>query len=146
MVPRLNKNGKRNKGYTTMTYVERYDFILHHSNNEIVSISVAISNCYDAKKPHELSEINNNWNKDGYRIDVKYYDFDKPLILSEHKSWLKANYTKNSAFTIGGTGKQQYMCTLDDNHARYLLNKIIELQVTNNTISKLKEALSSLVH
>ena len=60
MVPRLNKNGKRNKGYTTMTYVERYDFILHHSNNEIVSISEAISNCYDAKKPHELSEINNN--------------------------------------------------------------------------------------
>lgn len=38
------------------------------------------------------------------------------------------------------------MCTLDDNHARYLLNKIIELQVTNNIISKLKEALSSLVH
>lgn len=77
-----------------MTKIKKGDYIFHHCNGKIVSISIAISNCYNAKKPDELSEIPNNWNRDRYRIDIEYYDFDILLKLSEHKSWLKVNYKK----------------------------------------------------
>ncbi|MDI7817369.1 hypothetical protein QMM58_13390 [Clostridioides difficile] len=39
--PKLDKAGHKNAGYTMMTNIRKGDFILHNSNGEVMSISVA---------------------------------------------------------------------------------------------------------
>ena len=143
--PKLDKSGKKNAGYTMMTKVKKYDFILHNCNGKIVSISITKSDCYDCKKPKELFEAFVDWNEDGYRIDLEYFDLDQPLLVTKYKAWLESNYKKDSAFTIKGTGKQQYMCLIDNEHAIFLLEKALELQVSKKIICQLKGALSDII-
>jgi len=145
--PKLNSAGGKNAGYTMMTNVKKGDFILHNCNGKIMAISIAKTDCYDGDQPSELygKSSTSNWDKDGYRIDTKYYELDTPLLVTKYKTWLAANYVDGSAFTVNGTGKQQYMCKIADVHAVYLLEKAIELQKSTDTISILKAAIADIV-
>lgn len=128
--PKLNKLGGKNIGYTMMTKIKKEDFIIHNCNGKIVAISIAKSNCYESNKPIELTTIkaSSDWRSDGYRIDTEYFDMDTPLIVTKYKKWLASNYKEKSAFTKNGTGKQQYMCSIDDEQAVYLLEEMLKLQ------------------
>lgn len=66
-------------------------------------------------------ETSDLWNKEGYRVDLTYYQFDVALFTSDFRQWLIDNYKENSAFAKNGRGKQQYMCTLDEEHIKVLL-------------------------
>jgi len=145
--PQLNKSGGKNAGYTMMTSIRKGDFILHNSNGKIMSISIAQNDCYVANQPHELSvaETTVEWNDDGYRVDTKYFDFDVPVITTNHKEWLAAHFVEGSAFTRAGTGKQQYMCHLADEHAIYLIEQAIRLQTDRELLNHLNNALDEIV-
>lgn len=145
--PKLTKNGKKNAGYTMMTNVKKGDFILHNSNGKIMAVSIAKADCKDGKQPKELADANTtiSWDNDGYRIDTEYYDMDVPLQVTNHKQWLSDHYKEGSAFTVKGTGKQQYMCSIDDEQAVYLMENAIKLQSDENTIKMLKAALADIL-
>lgn len=145
--PKLAKGGRKNAGYTKMTEIRKSDFILHNSNGKIVAISIAKTDCFDGAQPRELSDAETSveWDDDGYRVNTKYFDFDVPVKTTEFTEWLAAHYNKESAFTSAGRGKQQYMCSLADEHAIFILNKAIALQVDPDTIEILKAALADIV-
>ena len=145
--PKLAKGGRRNAGYTMMTKVHKGDFILHNSNGKVMAISIAKSDCYDGIQPRELAnaETSVTWDDDGYRIDTDYYDFDVPLITTHYQDWLQNHYIDGSAFTTAGRGKQQYMCSLADEHAVFLLEKAIGLQKNTDVIKHLKNALTDII-
>lgn len=145
--PQLNKSGGKNVGYTMMTNIHKGDFILHNSNGKIVSISVAKDDYYEANQPHELSVADTSveWDDKGYRVDTVYYDFDVPVIATQYKTWLAEHFMKGSAFTTAGTGKQQYMCHLADEHAIFLLKKAIGLQKDTIVLNHLKDALAEII-
>lgn len=128
--PKLTTNGMQNIGYSTMTKIKKGDFIIHHCNSEIKAISITKNDCYDANKPSYKKGTGNGWNNDGYRVDTEYTVLDRAVDLANHRAWLKKHYSKDSAFTINGTGKQQYMCTITEQHALYLLEEAIKLQST----------------
>ena len=144
--PKLNRAGKKNAGYTMMTNIRKFDFILHNMDGKIMAISVAQTNCYNGKKPAALTnpDLPIQWDEDGYQIDTKYFDFDVPLLVINHKEWLAKHYKPNSAFTVNGTGKQQYMCEIDNEHAIYLLECAIALQNNSTTITILRDALAEI--
>lgn len=145
--PQLNKSGGKNAGYTMITNIRKGDFILHNSNGKIVSISIAKADYYEANQPHELSmaDTSVDWEDEGYRVDTEYFDFDVPVIATNYKGWLKDHFIEGSAFTKAGTGKQQYMCRLADEHAIFLLQKAIELQKGTEVLNHLKDALAEIV-
>ena len=145
--PKLNTVGGRNAGYEMMTHIKKGDFILHNSNGKIMAISVAESDCKDGTQPPELANANTTvvWSNDGYRIDTKYFDMDVPLEVTEHKEWLAAHYKEGSAFTRNGKGKQQYMCAMDDEQAKYLLDQALDLQTTDATKETLQKAIADIV-
>ena len=145
--PKLNKSGGKNAGYTMMTNIRKGDFILHNSNGKIVSISVAKDDFYEAIQPHELTEADTSvdWDDEGYRVDMDYFEFDVPVIATNYKQWLADHYIEGSAFTRAGTGKQQYMCHLADEHAIFLLEKAISLQKDKDVLALLKDALTEIV-
>lgn len=145
--PKLAKGGRRNAGYTMMTKVHKGDFILHNSNGKVMAISIAQTDCYDGTQPRELADADTTvtWDDDGYRIDTEYYDFDVPLVTTDYQRWLKDHYIEGSAFTTAGRGKQQYMCSLTDEHAIFLLDKAIGLQRDPDVLKNLRDALSDII-
>lgn len=145
--PQLDNAGHKNAGYTMMTNIRKDDFILHNSNGKIMAVSIAKRDCYDANQPKQLIEAKTFrvWHNDGYRVDCEYYDFDIPVFATNYKEWLKENYKKDSAFTVEGTGKQQYMCHLADEHAVFLLDKVITFQKNHEILKQLKNALTDIV-
>ena len=145
--PKLNRNGGKNAGYSMMTNIRKDDFILHNVNGKVVSISIAKTDYYEAKEPHELIEANTSvdWDEAGYRVDTDYFDFDVPLLTTNYKNWLEEHYIEGSAFTRAGRGKQQYMCHLADEHAIFLLEKVIALQRSSTVLKHLKDALAEIV-
>ena len=58
------------------------------------------SDCYISDQPNELetAEKTYSWNKEGYRIDCQYFDFDTPVSTRPMREWLAAHYDKDSAF------------------------------------------------
>lgn len=144
--PKLTKSGRENVGYSKMTQVRKGDFILHHCQGKIVAISITQSDCKDCQKPLELEQPSNEWRSDGYIIYTNYVEFDSPVILSNYKNWLIDNYKEDSAFTKNGTGKQQYMCSLNTEHAIFLLKEALAFQTSLNTRSILNNALSEILN
>ncbi len=128
--PQFTKSGKKNIGYTTMTDIRQNDFILHSSNGRILSISIALNDCYKSNQPEELAKAktSTDWNKEGYRVDVEYHDFNDPLDLKSQRKWLASHYIKDSAFNLKGNGNQRYMCHLADEHAIHFLEAALPLQ------------------
>ena len=145
--PQLNKSGGKNAGYTMMTNIRKGDFILHNSNGKVMSISIAKADCYETDQPHELAVADTSvtWSDEGHRVDTDYFDFDIPLLTTDYQGWLADHYIDGSAFTVGGRGKQQYMCHLADEHAIFLLDKAIGLQKDKLVLSHLKAALADIV-
>lgn len=141
--PQLDKRGGKNAGYLRMTQIKKGDFILHSESGKLKAISYAKSNCYEEQQPQELIDVTKytEWNNEGYKVDCEYFDFETPVPVINYKNWLKDNYEPNSAFTINGTGKQQYMCYLADSHAIFLLEESIKLQKDSNVLNNLKAAL-----
>ena len=145
--PKLNRNGGKNAGYSMMTNIRKGDFILHNVTGKVVSISIAQTDYYEAKEPHELvvADTSVDWDEAGYRVDTDYFDFDVPLLTITDKEWLEEHYIEGSAFTRAGRGKQQYMCHLADEHAIFLLEKAIKLQRNSDVLKHLKAALAEIV-
>lgn len=145
--PQLTKNNKKNAGFSNMTKIKKGDFILHNQNGKVVAISIALNDCEEVDQPRELMEGEGQdlWNKEGYKVSLTYYPFDVQLETSGFRGWLIKNYRKDSAFTVAGRGKQQYMCTLSEDHAIYILKKVIEVQEETETLVYPKAALAEIV-
>lgn len=142
--PQLNGRGHKNKGYTMMTFIKKGDFILHNFNGRLMAISIAQTDCFKDEKPSDKYSKGTPWDVDGYRVNTVYKELETPVKVTDHKNWLKNNYKENSAFTVDGTGKQQYMSAIDNEHAIYLLNEAITLQTDKSIIKVLKDALSDI--
>lgn len=124
-------NGDHAPGYDTMTEVRRDDFIIHHAHSRILAISMAISDCYEASKPHVLLNPDQPslfWDSCHFCVDTDYVELDTPLDMHPHWKWLAAHPHKNSAFLKDGTPKQQYLCHIADEHICYLLGQALKLQ------------------
>ena len=145
--PKLTNNGRANAGYTMMTRIKKGDFILHNADGNLMAISIAISNCYSSAQPSELqnAETSVSWNDDGYRVDTEYHELSPALKVINFKTWLAEHYKKDSAFTVNGTGKQQYMCHIDDDHAIFLIESAIKLQNDENIIRLLIAAKNDII-
>ena len=81
--PKKTKAGGENIGFSNMTLIQSGDYILHHCDKQILSISKVISGCYDCLKPANYTS--GDWSNDGYRIDVQYYDLDDPFDVMADK-------------------------------------------------------------
>ncbi len=145
--PKRDKNGNNNAGYKMMTNIRKGDFILHNSNGKIESISVAVSDCFDAPQPHEIKNKNKpiEWNNNGYRVNLNYFDLKDPVFVPQYKSWFTEHYNEKSAFTKKGTGKQQYMCQLAEEHAIFLLRMAINNPKNKEALPYLESALSEII-
>ena len=128
--PKLTKDGRKNSGYENMKDIHEGDFILHNNNGEVVAISVARSDCFSAEQPAELKNAQKDieWNDDGYKINLDYYEFEFPLQITNYQDFLARTYSEDSAFDRRGIGKSQYMCHLSNIHAGFILTQAARIE------------------
>ncbi|GAB3051748.1 HNH endonuclease [Virgibacillus ainsalahensis] len=126
--PQHDDNGKKVSHWDQMRDVRKGDLILHSYLKEIVAISVAKSNVYEANRPVELS---NEWNNKGWRVDTEYYTIANPIVTSNHMNKLMELQPKTRApFNIRGRGNTGYLFTANKEMAEYIIGMSASIQKT----------------
>lgn len=125
--PKRNNNGARNQFYENMRNVAPGDQIFSFRQTMIVAVGRAISVCYDAPKPEEFGAKGSNWEPNGWRVDVKYKEVERPIRPKNHidriRPLLPAKY---SPLQDSGDGLQSvYLAELPADCAT-LLSKLLE--------------------
>ena len=82
--PKRNKNGARNTFYDSMREVAPGNIIFSFNNTYIPSIGVAQSNCYECPKPAEFGSTGLNWERIGWKVDVKYQPLMNVIRPRDH--------------------------------------------------------------
>ena len=133
--PQKKLTGENDLGYINMSKVQKGDLIFHGANQETFAISIAQSDCYEAKQPEELKKLKSQqiWNNKGYMVDCDYNLLTPPLDMRQHREWLKEHQLKGGPFNSNGSGNQRYLSQIDLEHAKYLLTKIKETEKFNKT-------------
>lgn len=128
--PIFNKCNRKEFHWENMLNIMEGDIIFHYFNGKICNISIAKCACYDCNLPNEMHDFSNEWEKKGRRVDSKYHTLNKPLYIKDGAytdDILKLNKTlSHSPFNKNGKINQGYLFQLNEDLAKYLLDKIKE--------------------
>ena len=120
--PIYNKNGGIFKHWDYLKDVNKGDVILCNNNGRIFSVGVAKSNAYLCEIPDAFEQT---WQPEGRRIDLNFIDLDSPLKFSDYKDYIADNINpEENPFDINGNAKQVYLWPLDQNIAKYLIQRM----------------------
>jgi hypothetical protein len=128
--PKRNKNGARNQFYDNLRSVVPGDLIFSFRDTMIVAIGKAVSSCYDAPKPKEFGASGANWEENGWMVDVRYAEVERPIRPKTHidriRPLLPAKY---SPLQESGDGLQSvYLAEVPTNLARLLIKLLQEAE------------------
>jgi hypothetical protein len=123
--PKHDKKGNPKSHWKSMQSVKAGDVIFSSVNQEIRAIAVAQKDCMDAISP--LGEYAELWEKDGYRVEVKYHFLEKPLSIDGYRNELVHLMPSYNA-PLNRTGKSNtgYLFNINEDVSDYLMNKIKE--------------------
>ncbi len=94
--PKRKANKARNHFYETMREVAPGDLVFSFCDTQIKAIGIAYSVAYTAPKPKEFGKAGQNWDVEGWRVDVNYIelkvsfrpadamDFIRPLLPTQY--------------------------------------------------------------
>jgi hypothetical protein len=122
-----------------MKEVRQGDIIFHSVQSAIVAISRARTDCYSATIPS--SEFD-EWDRNGWRVDVQYLLLPTPWIVRESdKLAMYKVQPSNGPFLSNGRGKQQYLCNVNIPVFEYLIDKIQKAQRTEKAREQIRDFL-----
>lgn len=128
--PIFNKRNRREFHWENMLNVMKGNIIIHYSNGKIRDISIAKCACYDCNLPDEMHDFSNDWGKEGRRVDSEYHALNRPMCIKGSAytdDILKlSRKLSHSPFNSNGKVNQGYLFQLNEELAKYLLEKIAE--------------------
>ena len=80
--PKPNKAGARNHFYETIREVQQGDLIFSFANAHLQAVGAARLPCYSCPRPDEFGRIGELWDARGWRVDVEFTKFIKPLKIT----------------------------------------------------------------
>lgn len=126
--PQYMENGKTPHHWNTMKEIKKGDAIIHSVDKHIVSISIAKTNCYESPRPNMQF---NDWEKEGWRVDVEYHNFNGKMITSNYMDKLKEIQPRKYApFNILGRGNTGYLFMANKEMFEYIVRSTAEIQET----------------
>lgn len=127
--PLYNKNGGVFKHWDNLKDVSKGDVILCNNNGRIFSVAIAKGNAYLYNIPDSFEQ---SWQPEGRRIDLKFIDLENPLKFSDYKYYILSNINPDeNPFDINGNAKQVYLWPLDSKIAKYLIDKMNNIEVSD---------------
>ena len=132
--PKRNANGNRNPFYEFMREVAPGDLVLSFQGTYIRAIGVAQSYAYECPKPAEFGTAGPNWEKIGWKVNIRYLELRNQIRPADHMAQLAPSLPpKYSPLRPNGHGLQgvyltfvpprlmQAICDLIGHEARVLL-------------------------
>jgi len=87
--PKRKANGHRNAFYESMREVSPGDLVFSFAGTLISAFGLAHSFAYEAPKPPEFGEAGRNWNRIGWRVDVRFHELAHPVRPSDWMELLR---------------------------------------------------------
>lgn len=108
--PKRNKIGGRNPFYEFMREVAPGDIVFSFDDTFIKKVGIAESYCFECPKPAEFGATGPNWEKIGWRVNVRYFKLSKPIRPKDHIELLRPLLPpKYSPLKSSGSGHQRYL-------------------------------------
>jgi len=143
--PQKDKSGKVPHSWNRMKEVLKGDCVFHYVRGELVAVSIAQSNYYEASKPGEMQSYL-QWENAGYLVDLEYHELDIPLnIKANFDAILPLLPLKYSPFQQDGNGNQGYLYPCNETLAIKLLELISDLNIYEENQEQLEFAIGSVV-
>ncbi|MBE0564697.1 MAG: HNH endonuclease [Krumholzibacteria bacterium] len=87
--PKRAANNRRNHFYDTMREVQPGDLVLSFQGAHIRAIGVARSYCYESPKPPEFGSAGLNWERIGWRVEVRWTRLRNQIRPAAHIAVLR---------------------------------------------------------
>ena len=123
--PKVNADGSRSPFYDFMTQIQPDDVIISFKGTFIAAIGIATSPAYTEKKPEIFGKKGQNWNQDGWKVDVSYFEprrSVRPKDVMERLGPLLPG--KYSPIRLDGTGNQVYLTSISNEMGAFLLDLV----------------------
>ncbi|MEA3510545.1 MAG: EVE domain-containing protein, partial [Actinomycetota bacterium] len=120
--PQKTKGGFPVKHHTDVLQMKRGDTVLHYANGALRAIGLVTKSGHAAERPSSLPT--EAWQVDGFRANVRYFDLDRPIKLTEIP--IDARESENTAFTKQGSVKQGYLYGLSQDFSDDLREQFAE--------------------
>ncbi len=146
--PKRNSNGARNTFYDSMREVSPGDLIFSFNETYIPSIGIAQSNCYECPKPSEFGSTGSNWERIGWKVNVKFHTLKNVIRPRDHMTIIGPLLpSKYAPLQKNGNGLQGvYLVELNRSLANAIVNLIgheAAVFTQGNRIEDVREYLAS---
>ena len=149
--PKVNKRGTPLAHHIRLLKAKVGDIVFCYSSLEIKSVAVVSKKAFEARKPAEIA--NHNWEEQGYKLDIVYYDLTPAIKKDEIPLQWRLN--EKGPFDRNGDLIQGYFYPLSKNFTRKLFehfserfpteirNKLIEYDYDKDSSEKVHDNYSS---
>lgn len=145
--PKVGDNGRTHFYWDNVFKVRKGDIIFNYSNG-LKGVSLAKNDGYETV----FDDPSNNWNKEGYRVDLELIVLDPPIeretIIREKDKFIKYLYSvTNKPFTTQGSINQGYLYEFTKEAGRFVRdlygkefgNSIIDIFFDSIELNTLKD-------
>lgn len=122
--PKKNKLGQGVFHWSTMKDLRDGDIVFSYVGQKIVAVSNVNGKAYDYKNP--FSKSGEEWDVNGWKVDLNYNILDTPIIISSIVEELQEclqSQLEYKPLNRNGTGNQGYLFPLIDKAGIFLLSK-----------------------
>ncbi len=122
--PKRKKNGARNLHYDFLREVSPGDLVFSYADGALQGSGLATSYCYTCPQPEEFGYIGLAWDLVGWRADVEFTPFTRPVYPKQHLPILAPliHREPHAAIRPSGDGLQHvYLTTVSERLAQVLL-------------------------
>jgi hypothetical protein len=82
--PKRKRNDQTNPFYETMREVVPGDIVYSFADGAIQGFGMARTHCYTSPRPDEFGHSGQAWNEVGWRVDIDFQRFTKPISPTQH--------------------------------------------------------------
>ncbi len=121
--PKRKQNGALNHFYETLREVQRGDVVFSFAYAHLQAVGLAKLPCYSCPRPDEFGRVGEAWSDRGWRVDVGFQRFAKPLRVTAVADQIaRLLPDKYSPIQSNGHGNQgAYLAGISATLARRLL-------------------------
>ncbi|MBD7943674.1 HNH endonuclease [Psychrobacillus sp. FSL K6-2684] len=137
----VDKSGMHPHFWERMKEVKAGDCIFHYVKGDIVAVSIAKKDCYEAENPYDAL-----YKKVGNKVETSYEELNTPLNIKDNFQEIELFLPiKYSAFQENGDGNQGYLYPCNEQLAIKLLELIADNNVNLEKQEQLEFAISSIL-
>ena len=124
--PKTSANNRRNPFYDTMREVKIGDTIFSFKDTLIKAIGIVTKPAYTSNKPHEFGEVGENWDKEGWAVEVDFHEINNSIRPKDNMDVLLPTLpNKYSPLQANGNGIQSvYLAKIPELMANTIMQLI----------------------